>query len=353
MQTIGVTGGTGFIGTYVTEELLRRGYSVVVVDHTARPLPNTAGDVELFLGDVRDRTAMIELAAHVDGMIHLAAVLGTQETIANPLPAAETNILGGVNILDGCRQYDLPLVYAGVGNFWMRNTYSTTKTTVENLAYQYRDEFGCRFGVVRPVNAYGPRQRVAVPFGPGKVRKIVPAFVCRALAGMPIEIYGDGRQVSDMVYVEDVASVFVNMLEGLLGGVTPPVPVEVGPAESCTVKDVAELVRHQAATVSGLAPVDIVFLPMRPGEKSDFDVDANALSDLMNRADETMSELDAMKVRRVLRTLGNVVRADTSTLAYVRSSAKEFLPLSSGIKKTVDWYQQERGTSWDVPTAQV
>lgn len=215
MATIAVTGGDGFIGGYIREELLRRGHNPVSVDHAVR-VSDYAG--ERIVADVRDRTAMMEVAAHVDGVIHLAAVLGTQETIKNPMPAAETNILGGLNILDACLQYKLPLVYAGVGNYWMKNTYSTTKTTVENLVYQYRDELRLRGAVVRPVNAYGPRQRVAMPFGPGKVRKIVPAFVCRALSGMPIEIYGSGNQVSDMVHVQDVAMCFVATLEKLLHG---------------------------------------------------------------------------------------------------------------------------------------
>lgn len=178
MSTIAITGGSGFIGSWVVDELVSRGHSVVILDHSKRESNPKA---ELFLGDVRDSTAIHELAAHVDGIIHLAAVLGTQETIGNPGPAVETNMMGGVNVLSACRQYGIPLVYAGVGNHWMLNTYSTTKTAVERLLYQFRDEFGLPFATVRPVNAYGPRQRVAPPFGPGKVKKIMPAFVCRAL----------------------------------------------------------------------------------------------------------------------------------------------------------------------------
>ena len=85
MKRVGVTGGGGFIGSYVVEELIRKGYEPVIFDHTTnRTYP---GDCELFLGDVRDNVAMTEFAAHVDGIIHLAAVLGTQETIQNPRPA--------------------------------------------------------------------------------------------------------------------------------------------------------------------------------------------------------------------------------------------------------------------------
>jgi UDP-glucose 4-epimerase len=126
---------------------------------------------------------MAELAAHVDGIIHLAACLGTQETIQNPRPAAETNVQGGLNFLEAIAQYDIPGVYIGVGNHWMNNTYSISKTTVERFAAMFNKERGTRCNIVRLVNAYGPYQSVAPPFGPAKVRKITPAFVCRALTG--------------------------------------------------------------------------------------------------------------------------------------------------------------------------
>src|SRR5205814_3666359 len=86
---VGVTGGYGFIGRYVCEELITRGHEPLVFDSRGRT-PNP--DWEVMIGDIRDSTAMVELAAHCDGIIHLAAVLGTQETIRNPRPAAETNL---------------------------------------------------------------------------------------------------------------------------------------------------------------------------------------------------------------------------------------------------------------------
>jgi len=91
-----VTGGGGFIGGYVVEELQKRGHRPGLFDHYNRggyPCP-------VILGDVRDPVAVTEAMAHVDAWIHLAAVLGTQETIQNPRPAAESNLMGGLNILE-------------------------------------------------------------------------------------------------------------------------------------------------------------------------------------------------------------------------------------------------------------
>jgi len=87
----------------------------------------------------------------------------------------------------------------------MQNTYSITKSTVERFVAMYNAERGTKVNVVRAMNAYGPRQVPAAPYGPSKVRKIAPSFICRALKGDPLEMYGTGSQVSDMVYVTDVA----------------------------------------------------------------------------------------------------------------------------------------------------
>lgn len=296
MRRVGVTGGSGFIGRHVSDALTRQGIEPVVFDHMGRGV---------MLGDVRDRTACFELAAHVDGIIHLAAVLGTQETIRDPRPAVETNVLGGLNVLEACSHYDIPLVNIAVGNWWMRNTYSTTKHTVERLLEQYRDNLGLRAVNVRAVNAYGPGQSVAPPYGSAAVRKIVPSFVCRALSGDPIEVYGNGYQISDMVYVSDVAETLVSVLERFESGIVPKEVIEVGPTEHNTVLSVAELVIE----LVGQGQID--YLPMRPGEEPNASVTAN-----------------------------------TETLAEVGVNRNRFTSLPDGLAKTIDWFRAERGVTW-------
>lgn len=304
-----VTGGSGFIASWVRRELLARGHSVLVMDHHDRR-QNLADGEEFFLGDVRDATAVTEAAAHVDGIIHLAAVLGTQETIANPRPSAETNILGSLNVFEGAAQYNLPVVYAGVGNHAFRligtGCYTITKSAAEDLARMYNHyRQGGKVAIVRPVNAYGPGQSIAAPYGTSRVRKILPALSCRALTGAPIEVYGDGTQISDCVYVTDVARVFVAALEHTAQHGPPAKPVEVGPDSSRTVLDIARLVAEYAAKLTGREPVEIVHLPMRPGEVP------NA-----------------------------VVSADTGTLLQLgpEYDAQTFVPLEDGIRRTVEYF---------------
>jgi nucleoside-diphosphate-sugar epimerase len=133
---VGVTGGAGFIGQYVVEELVARGHEVVIFDHLGRGIV-LAGHVEVMLGDTRDDVAVTELAAHVDGIIHLASVLGTQETVFNPRPAVTTNIESGLNVFEAAAQYDLPMVNIAVGNAGMNNPYSASKTCVESLGLMF------------------------------------------------------------------------------------------------------------------------------------------------------------------------------------------------------------------------
>jgi UDP-glucose 4-epimerase len=305
-----VTGGSGFISGWVRKELLARGHSVLVMDHQDRRQHLADGE-EFFLGDVRDATAVTEAAAHCDGIIHLAAVLGTQETISNPRPSAETNIIGSLNVFEAAAQYNLPVVYAGVGNHAFRligtGCYTITKSAAEDLARMYnlyRD--GGRVTIVRPVNAYGPGQSIAAPYGTSKVRKIMPALSCRALTGAPIEVYGDGTQISDCVYVADVAMAFVQALEHTAQHGPTERPVEVGPIESRTVNDIARLVGEQAALLTGREPGAIVHLPMRPGEIP------NA-----------------------------VVSSDTETLKQIGLDAADFVTLEEGIARTVRYFHEQ------------
>jgi UDP-glucose 4-epimerase len=316
MKTL-VTGGNGFIGRNTVAELLRRGRDVVVLDqHGVRPggYEEQQGDgsvlvsmPEVILGDIRDATAVTEAMAHADSWIHLAGVLGTQETIGNPLPAAETNVLGGLNVLQAAAQYGLPGVNIGVGNWFEDNTYSLTKHTIERFCGMYRRFRGLPVTVVRALNAYGPGQSVAAPYGPSKVRKIMPSFVMRALHHDPIEIYGDGQQVMDMVYVTDVAEVLVDALEwteqhGAYNGV-----LEAGTGRPTTVLEIAETVIREVHSPGVIAMADnaITHLAMRPGE-----------------------------------TPGGVVLANPERLADI-GRQRQFVPLELGVARTVAYYREQ------------
>lgn len=283
-----VTGGRGFIGQHVCAKL----DDPLVFDRRKTALSHSQ-----FLGDICNPADVTEAMAHVDGFIHLAAVLGTQETIQNPLPAARTNILGGLNVLEAAAQYQIPGVYIGVGNHWMNNTYSITKTTIERFIQMYNKDRGTQINIVRAMNAYGPGQVPAYPYGPAKVRKITPSFICRALNNDPIELYGGGHQTSDMVYVEDVADALIcALLKAKDGEISEA--IEIGPKKHNTVREVAELIIRLTNSKS-----ELVDLPMRPGEVE-----------------------------------GDSVTANTDTLAFIDKDPDDLISLEDGMRKTIDYF---------------
>lgn len=301
MKHVLVTGGNGFIGGYVVEELIKRGHRVAVLDRHHKP---GGSQQELYFGDIKDATLVTDAIGHMDGVIHLAGVLGTQETIANPLPAAETNILGGLNVISACAQYDVPLINIAVGNWWMDNTYSITKNSVERFVKMMAKYEAKSMMSVRALNAYGPRQVAAAPYGPSRVRKVMPSFACKALMGEPIEIYGDGKQVMDMIYVTDVAYILVSALEHLDSKGAPEETIEAGTGRDTTVNDIADEVVNAAFSI-GSYRTKVKHLPMRPGEDP-----------------------------------GSVVKADTTTLEPLGIKPDQLVTLEKGVHETVAYFEE-------------
>lgn len=335
---VGITGGNGFIGSWIQDELRKRGHKPLVLDHKSR-------GVNTLLGDVRDETIVHELAAHVDGIIHLAAVLGTAETIDNPAPAANTNIIGTLNVFEAASRYNLPVVYAAVGNSGIgRGTYCITKACGEEFVKMYREDRGLRVTAVRPMNAYGPRQSAPAPYGSSKVRKIVPSFICSALSGDPMRLYGGGTQFSDTVWVGDVARVFVTALEAASDDVVPRHPVDVGNAEPLRVIDVAKMVERY---IPGAA---IESVPMRAGEPEGGPLSTPARIRVVEDAVmDAIPALDPIAVNRAVKQMGTVVSADANTLAQLDIDPASFVSLDEGMERTVNWFRENEGVTWRSP----
>ena len=332
---VGITGGSGFIGSWICEELEKRGHTPYVLDHKGRM------DHGL-LGDVRDATIVMEMAAHVDAIIHLAAVLGTTETIDAPLASAETNIIGTLNVFEAASRYDLPVVFAAVGNANIaRGTYCITKSCGERFVEMYREDRGLKVISVRPMNAYGPRQSAPSPYGSAKVRKIVPSFICSALSGNPMRLYGGGTQYSDSVWVGDVARVFVTALEEAAKGNIPKHPIDVGNLAPYTVLEVAQEIQKHIPN----AKIDIV--PMRTGEPHGGAIDTPAkLKTVVDAVVDANPDLNPIHVQRVVRELGTVVSADLNTLLAIGIDPHSFRSLEDGIYDTIEWFKENEQITW-------
>lgn len=289
MKKILITGASGFIGSHTVEEALSRGLKVIAFDRYKTKYPK---GVESFQGDIRDFEAVNEAVQKVDYAINLAGILGTQETIDNPIPSVQTNIIGAVNFLRACRPtkfHKVKGVQIGVGNHWMNNSYSITKDTAARFTMMFNKEHGTQVAVVRGLNAYGERQKSE------PVRKIIPTFVKLALANKPITVYGDGEQIMDMIYVKDLAKILVDAAvkdHGIYQDV-----IDGGTGRKTTVNWIAEKVIEAAKSKS-----EIKHLPMRPGEPEH-----------------------------------SVVLADEDSLAML--GLYDLTKFEDGIKRTVEWYK--------------
>ncbi|GAH44980.1 unnamed protein product, partial [marine sediment metagenome] len=182
MNKILVTGGTGFIGSYVVENLVEKGKDVVILDIKKPLIVNEC--VQYEKGSITDEHLVEKLISECDGVIHLGGLLGTSETITQAKLMSQVNILGGLNILDACKTHNKRAVIISTGNHWMFNCYAITKRAMAKFALMYNEEFGTKIAVVRGMNTYGPRQK-AMP-----VRKIMPNFVIPALKHLPLALYG-------------------------------------------------------------------------------------------------------------------------------------------------------------------
>lgn len=291
-----VTGGAGFIGRYVVRQLLED-HEVTIVDYRG---DHSASGADVFLADVRDAVAVQEAVLRHDVVIHLAALLGTAESIKSAKNLVEVNVQGSLNIFQACTTFGKPCVYITVGNYWMNNPYSITKTCAERFAWMYNRELDARISVVRGLNAYGPGQKAA------PIRKVIPNFIIPALRGEELTVYGDGSQVMDMIYVEDVADILIraatvnhsNYIHSPLRGVENPVRFDAGTGRRTTVLGIAQLV------IDIVGSGRIKHEPMRAGEPEQ-----------------------------------SVVLGDPATLRPLyNGSIPGFLSLEEGLKRTTEYY---------------
>lgn len=271
MQKVLVTGGHGFIASHVIEELKSRGIKVVTNVRSNRyelePSYKTIlEDVEIYEVDVKDARTMQKLVEQVDGVIHLAAMLGTKH-VKNAKRFYLNNLFPSIDLFESCVEYDTPITYIGVGNYFEHNNYSNSKTAAERELLKYSKFFGLKGAIVRALNAVGERQKYL------NTGKIAPTFILNALFNKDLPVYGGKENCSnmDLVYAGDVAKILVEALVGLdKGSVATGTIFEAGTGYAPSVYEIAELIIKKTNSSS-----KILEIPMRDGETPKSTVIAN------------------------------------------------------------------------------
>jgi nucleoside-diphosphate-sugar epimerase len=218
MQTL-VTGGAGFIGSHIVEELLRRGDTVRVLDNFSSGSPENLkdlkGDLEILEGDLRTADAVQAAVRDVELVFHLAAFVSVPQSMLDPETCFAINVGGTVNLLEASRRAGVrkmvvsssTAVYGDTAVFPTTeetplsplSPYALSKQVNELYARLYTQTLGLPVTALRYFNVYGPRQRPDSDYAAA-----IPIFVRKLVAGEPITIYGDGKQSRDFIFVKDV-----------------------------------------------------------------------------------------------------------------------------------------------------
>lgn len=213
-----VTGGAGFIGSHIVDKLINDNREVVVVDNLITGLRGNIHHNAKFIElDIRSRDLQDVMARErFDYVIHQAAQTMVPKSIDDPHYDCEVNILGAVNVLEGCRKTNVKrivfastaAVYGDVQHIPVREDaptaptsfYGLSKLSVENYMKLYYKLYGLEYIVLRYANVYGERQGDAGEGG------VVSIFTRKIINTEPITVFGDGGQTRDFIYVGDIAA---------------------------------------------------------------------------------------------------------------------------------------------------
>jgi UDP-glucose 4-epimerase len=216
-----ITGGSGFIGTHLSELLIEQGHAVRIIDIVPVPLGSKA---EFVRATILDPGRLQKLFAGADAVVHLAALIDVQASIADPASDFQVNAVGTLNVLEAARRAGVPkvafassaAVYGNPEEMPVPESHATvplspygaSKLSAERLVVLYNRLYSMQNTALRLFNVFGRGQNPASPYS-GVITKFANAL---AEGKQPL-IYGDGKQTRDFVHVDDVANAFLLAIE--------------------------------------------------------------------------------------------------------------------------------------------
>ncbi len=336
-----VTGGAGFIGVNLADRLAAQGHDVRLYDALARPgvernlrwlAKRHPTRISFQLADLRDETALEGAVADASAVFHLAGQVAVTTSMVRPLDDFDVNARGTLALLDALRRRnpDAPLIFASTNKVYgdlsdidlvrdgdrylpsradirahgvsesrplcFHTPYGCSKGTADQYVLDYAHSFGLRTAVLRMSCIYGERQ-----FGT-EDQGWVAHFLLRAIAGEPVTIYGDGRQVRDVLHVGDAVAAYLAAWQDIdtiagraynLGG---------GPANAISL---LQLIEHMEAMLG--TRIDVTFSAWRPGDQRYFVADTQAIRRDLNLAPALGWRAG---LRRLAEHFGATLRAD-------------------------------------------
>ncbi len=269
-----ITGGAGFIGSYLAERLLNRGDSVVALDdfstgtyENVRSLEKT-DRFQLVRGNVTNRPLVEKCAKEVDKVYHLASVVGVKLIIERPIKTIETIVEGTSVVLNVCARRQLPVLLTSSSEVYGKSkalpfseeadsiigppihcrwAYASAKFLDEFLALGYWRQSKLPVVLARLFNTTGPRQT-------GQYGMVMPRLICQALKGEDLSVYGDGNQTRCFCHVQDAVTALVTLLDRSDSECAGEV-FNVGSAEQVSINKLAERIIKLTSSTSKIRHV--------------------------------------------------------------------------------------------------
>jgi UDP-glucose 4-epimerase len=216
-----ITGGAGFIGSHLCDVLVARGDNVSILDNLSTGsegnIAHLEGKIKVSQGDIRDQALVESLVADSELVLHMAAALGVDNILENPIESISTNFYGSEVVLNAALKYDKRILIASTSEIYGKNTkqplsetddrvigtpqkirwsYSDAKALEEATAHFLFLTKQLRVTTIRFFNTVGPRQT-------GKYGMVIPRFVRAAIENKPLKIFGDGSQTRVFCHVSD------------------------------------------------------------------------------------------------------------------------------------------------------
>ena len=269
-----VTGGAGFIGSHLVEELVRRRQNVRVLDNFSsgrrENLAHLAGSVEILEGDICDMATVRRAMEGIDYVLHQAALASVPCSVADPLKTDQVNVGGTLNVLLAARDAHVRrVVFASSCAVYgdsptlpkheqmppePLSPYAASKLAGEGYCRAFQQVYGLPTVVLRYFNVFGPRQDPHSQYA-----AVIPKFINAALSGCALTVFGDGQQSRDFVYVTNV--VMANLLACQSDKAVGQV-INVASGRRCSL---LELIEQLSILLSG-ERLRVEHLPPQPGD---------------------------------------------------------------------------------------
>ena len=261
-----ITGGAGFIGSHLTDLLLKNGETITVIDNLStgriENLNSSINEIRFIQADLAQPGDWQDCIGEADYVYHLASLADIVPSIENPLEYYKSNVTGTINVLASCNPSKLSkLIYAGSSSCYgipdeyptpetaeirLEYPYALTKRIGEELVLHWHKVYGLKVVSTRFFNVYGTRSRTSGTYG-----AVFGVFLAQKLANKPLTVVGDGTQSRDFTYVTDICN-------GLYIAAKSKCSGEVYNLGSGSTHSI----NHLASLIGG----NITYIPMRPGE---------------------------------------------------------------------------------------